>query len=480
MELYTESSIGKTSPAEIRFTAPEFIQDPERIPEPSKSSDVYAFSMLMLQEVIMELYIGHRPDRTKYPPAMFTALTWALMNECWNHEPSARPGMASIALRLERACVESAVETILPPPKGRLYDLAKAYNGWTKEQDIRFASDSRNFCFDYPKDEYAHIKDISGKVTRVDDFIFDNGGCANIWRGSISEGGIAQLVVVKVSRCRHVNEWQERNQDLLKEAAIWNELHHPNILPFYGICFGFDVPSTPGLVSPYYKNLHVIEYLRTQPDADKIALICQAAAGLSYMHSRNIIHGDVKSVSHGSPILKRVSNDDGLKLNILVNDEQVACICDFGFSRLFEDDFEELDLDSAERRQVEGSYRWMDGGVDETTEGDSHAAELGFPIASFKAKDTWAFSMTILEIMSGKLPFYWIKSTIAAWTQVMIGVRPTRNYYPEIEDDRIWLKLSECWAEREHRPPMESLRVFFEEMRETRTDPNDSMDSRHA
>lgn len=82
--------------------------------------------------------------------------------------------------------------------------------------------------------------------------------------------------------------------------------------------------------------------------------------------------------------------------------------------------------------------------------------------------------------MSGKLPFYWIKSTIAAWTQVMIGARPTRNYYPEIEDDRIWLKLSECWAEREHRPPMESLRVFFEKMRETRTDPNDSMDSRHA
>lgn len=120
------------------------------------------------------------------------------------------------------------------------------------------------------------------------------------------------------------------------------------------------------------------------------------------MHSRNIIHGDVKSVSHGSPILKKVSNDDGLKLNILVNDEQVACICDFGFSRLFEDDFGELDSDSAERRQVEGSYRWMDGGVDESTEGDSHAAELGFPIASFKAKDTWAFSMTILEVSLSK------------------------------------------------------------------------------
>ena len=122
------------------------------------------------------------------------------------------------------------------------------------------------------------------------------------------------------------------------------------------------------------------------------------------MHGRNIIHGDVKSVSHGAPIFKGVSNDDCLKLNILVNDEQVACICDFGFSRMFEDDYGGPDLDSAERRQVEGSYRWMDNGVDETTEGDSPPAELGFPIASFKAKDTWAFSMTILEVSLSESP----------------------------------------------------------------------------
>ena len=59
----------------------------------------------------------------------------------------------------------------------------------------------------------------------------------------------------------------------MKEAALWNELHHPNVLPFYGICFGLIAPTFPGLVCPYYANHNVAEYLRMRPKTDRIAMV---------------------------------------------------------------------------------------------------------------------------------------------------------------------------------------------------------------
>jgi serine/threonine protein kinase len=59
----------------------------------------------------------------------------------------------------------------------------------------------------------------------------------------------------------------------MHEAAIWQQLFHPNILPFYGMYFLEDY-SQLRLVSPWMDNGNAINYLRENPLADRVSLVC--------------------------------------------------------------------------------------------------------------------------------------------------------------------------------------------------------------
>ncbi|KAF7362319.1 Kinase-like protein [Mycena venus] len=100
-----------------------------------------------------------------------------------------------------------------------------------------------------------------------------------------------------------------------REALVWKDLHHPNILPFLGI----DRDSFPScdslcMVSPWMKNGTVMNYLKVYGHANVDKLLYEIAQGLQYLHSRNIVHGDLKGE------------------NILVNEDWSASLADFGLS----------------------------------------------------------------------------------------------------------------------------------------------------
>jgi serine/threonine protein kinase len=181
------------------------------------------------------------------------------------------------------------------------------------------------------------------------------------------------------------------------EAEIWSRFDHPNIAPFYGICFNLGPPSVPCLVCPYFKNGNIAEYLKQSPDADRTKLVSQVAAGLAYMHSLRIVHGDIKSS------------------NILVNDRGEACIIDFGVSRkldasVFTTQYVRLefpipssDENNSSRNTttfgVGGTRRWMACELLAPSDGMAGSAPQ-----TTVATDIWAFGMTALEILSGHLP----------------------------------------------------------------------------
>ncbi|KAH6906242.1 hypothetical protein BKA70DRAFT_1106643 [Coprinopsis sp. MPI-PUGE-AT-0042] len=89
-----------------------------------------------------------------------------------------------------------------------------------------------------------------------------------------------------------------------KEGVIWSQLHHPNVVPFYGIYCWDNHPGThlkrTALLSPWLDAGNIIQYLRHHPNMDKASLVLDIAQGLNYLHTSQpaIVHGDLKGVSY--------------------------------------------------------------------------------------------------------------------------------------------------------------------------------------
>lgn len=88
---------------------------------------------------------------------------------------------------------------------------------------------------------------------------------------------------------------------------VWKRLTHPNIVPLLGI-----TPTPLQLVSEWMTGGSLMEYIKKNPDTDRLGLVgiplvvfssclslyqaSDVAKGLCYLHSCNMIHGNLKGV----------------------------------------------------------------------------------------------------------------------------------------------------------------------------------------
>ncbi|KAF7331215.1 Kinase-like protein [Mycena sanguinolenta] len=233
------------------------------------------------------------------------------------------------------------------------------------------------------------------------------GGFGDIYRASY--GG--QRVALK--RMRHFLRGSDLRRTRLKfcrEALLWKDLHHPHILPFLGI----DADSFPSflcMVSPWMENGTVMNYLKTHGYASVDKLLYEIAQGLEYLHSRDIVHGDLRGA------------------NILVKDDWSACLSDFGLS-IFSD------ATSTTSTNRGGSLYWM-------------APELLFPerfglkFTRTPATDVYAFGCVCFELYTGRPPFSDLFEP-AACMKVLDGERAER---PSAMSDTLWQNVTEFWAQ---------------------------------
>ncbi|KAJ7195655.1 kinase-like domain-containing protein, partial [Mycena pura] len=101
---------------------------------------------------------------------------------------------------------------------------------------------------------------------------FESGGVADIYRGRLRTSQLPYLYT---------------------EARIWQQLQHPNILPFLGI--SLDLGLSPALISPLCESGPVMKYLHANKKdlQERIQLVIGISNGLEYLHSQGVIHGNL-------------------------------------------------------------------------------------------------------------------------------------------------------------------------------------------
>ncbi|KAG8915266.1 hypothetical protein FRC00_006048 [Tulasnella sp. 408] len=254
------------------------------------------------------------------------------------------------------------------------------------------------------------------------------GGFSDVWKcdARFSDGS---HVVVAVKKLRAVNmpddlgalEIAERllkvtlSKRLNKEIRIWMALRHPNIAPLIGFSFSGEVC----VISPWFGNGNVAEYLQRNPDADRLRLIRQVASGVAYLHGRKpvVVHGDLK-------------HD-----NVLIDRDGNPRIIDFGLSKAVEEEPGLAALSSTSLREA-GRARWM-------------APELLMEegVSRSCSTDVFSFACVAFFILTGNIPFKGM-SDVQVYFAWFKGSHPIRRHaaYPELEaQPELKNVLFSCW-----------------------------------
>ncbi|KAJ7882127.1 kinase-like domain-containing protein [Mycena leptocephala] len=225
------------------------------------------------------------------------------------------------------------------------------------------------------------------------------GGFGDIWKGLVC----GQSVCVKIMRLFQNDDIQTVLKEFGREALIWRQLCHPNLLPFFGLYY---LDNRLCLVSPWMQNGNIMEFLRREPvNTDRLSLILDVALGLKYLHEQKVVHGDLKAI------------------NILVTPSGRACIADFGLSSV---------ENAMTLRFPHSTASTRRGGTP-----CYHAPEL------FQGKSiTTARMFTPSLILTGQRPFHDLND-MAVMFHIVEGKRPPR---PMSCSDSLWELLQNCWV----------------------------------
>ncbi|KIK45718.1 hypothetical protein CY34DRAFT_493401 [Suillus luteus UH-Slu-Lm8-n1] len=166
-------------------------------------------------------------------------------------------------------------------------------------------------------------------------------------------------------------------QRIHREIRTCARLKHRNILSVYGYTYGFGLFMA--IVSPWAENGNLTTYLERK-DAHltmvrRFQILRDIADGLHYLHTNNVIHGDLTGP------------------NVLIHGDGTACLADFGLSLVYS---EVMSISLASWTSTfHGNFRWL---APELLGEPDNELDNELPVRPSKCSDVYSFGGITLQL----------------------------------------------------------------------------------
>uniref|UniRef100_UPI0037E86494 tyrosine-protein kinase FRK n=1 Tax=Semicossyphus pulcher TaxID=241346 RepID=UPI0037E86494 len=218
-------------------------------------------------------------------------------------------------------------------------------------------------------------------------------------------------------------------EDFLREAQIMKRLRHAKLIQLYAVC---TMEEPIYIITELMKNGSLLEYLQKDKGAtlrlsDQIEMAAQVASGMAFLELQNYIHRDLAA------------------RNVLVGENNICKVADFGLARVF-------------MKENENVY--------EAKEGSKFPVKWTAPEAIHDNKftiksDVWSFGILLHEILTfGQMPYL----TMTNYQVVQKVTQGYRMQCPPSCPKVLYDIMSDCWKENENdRPTFETLQWKLED-----------------
>ncbi|GAB1524261.1 hypothetical protein RhiTH_007414 [Rhizoctonia solani] len=365
---------------------------------------------------------------------------WTTLWRCWSFRPSDRPlasdvveqslpGIVTIAKLVKKMHLAREEPYELSDPESELgFEVAGSPDQFY-DFDEGNPTTSLQRTPSTGTTNYEHARDIIRRLARhgcenltghVNEASFSEmpvtgGGFGNVFCGNLLSG-----LPVSIKTPRICLDTLDNNptffEDVAREIHTWSRCHHPNIVNFLGLAV---FRGQIGAVAPWMEHGKLTHYLKKKPNVNRCKVCTDICEGVAYLHEIGIIHGDLKGE------------------NIFVSGKGAIVVGDFGSSLL---NNRSLTLARPEKSLCP-TLRWSAIQAPELFEDDA---------TSTRESDIYALGMTLLEVMTGNIPWHWIRSEAAIIKRVCLpgGKYPRPDEIPEKswDGDKFWNLLLACWS----------------------------------
>ena len=213
--------------------------------------------------------------------------------------------------------------------------------------------------------------------------------------------------------------------EFLQEAALMKRLRHPKLIQLYAVCTN-EEPIY--IITELMKHGSLLEYLRGDGRALQLPQLidssAQVASGMAYLEGQNYIHRDLAA------------------RNILVGDNLICKVADFGLARIIDEDIYEA------HTGAKFPIKWTS---------PEAAMYNRFTVKS----DVWSFGVVLYEVITyGRFPYPGMTNA-EVLEKIQVGYRmgAPPNCPQGLHD-----MMLECWREEPaNRPTFETLQWQLEE-----------------